>query len=158
MLATRIKLARKRKHLSQAALGKRLAPPVSRAAVSQWETGDTTPTHDNLTQIAEELDVSVPWLLGQGDNDDADAVKPHFDAEPSAAPLDRGLMALVVRAVYDYMETERIGMSPADFAELILTAYDWADEERQLTGDPADINWQRLRWLFRVARTHTRPS
>ncbi len=58
----RIQFYRKQLGLSQEELGERLY--VSRQTVSQWETGQTVPTVDNLTRLRELFGVSVDELLG----------------------------------------------------------------------------------------------
>lgn len=63
-LAKRIVTARKAAGLSQEELAK--ACGVSRAAVAQWEGGETSPKHTNLAPAATKLKVSVAWLLGEG--------------------------------------------------------------------------------------------
>lgn len=66
-LAERIVAARKAAGLSQEELAK--ACGVSRAAVAQWEGGETSPKHTNLAPAAAKLKVSVAWLLGEGDDE-----------------------------------------------------------------------------------------
>lgn len=65
-LGRRIKEARKRRGLTQAQLASMFQPPVSRPAVSQWESGETTPDPDRLAAAARILNVSVDWLLAPG--------------------------------------------------------------------------------------------
>ncbi len=58
----RIQYYRKQAGLSQEGLGERLY--VSRQTVSQWETGQTTPSLDSLCRLREIFGVSVDDLLG----------------------------------------------------------------------------------------------
>lgn len=60
----RIKLARVRKGLSQAALAERLK--VSQATVALWESGSTFPKASNLVELAELLEIPVELLLKVG--------------------------------------------------------------------------------------------
>lgn len=62
-LSERIKSARAAKGLSQAALGK--AVGVSRVSVTQWESGETSPTHGKFPMIADALGVTVSDLLSE---------------------------------------------------------------------------------------------
>jgi SOS-response transcriptional repressor LexA len=57
----RIKSARKKKGLSQDELS--VFVGVSRAAISQWERGETTPRGKYLSDLATALGVTVEWLL-----------------------------------------------------------------------------------------------
>lgn len=59
-LSVRITAARQRKGLSQEALGKVLG--VSRAAVAQWEGGQTVPAAERLIDLADKLAVRFEWL------------------------------------------------------------------------------------------------
>lgn len=65
--AERIASARKAAGLSQEALASSCG--ISRAAVAQWENGETKPKHTNLAPVAAKLGVSVAWLLGEGDGE-----------------------------------------------------------------------------------------
>lgn len=60
-LAQRIKMARKRRRLSQTALGELLG--VSPQAVSQWETGKTGPERNMIPKLATVLKCSEEWLF-----------------------------------------------------------------------------------------------
>ena len=60
-IGEKIQYYRKQKGLSQEELGQLLT--VSRQTVSQWETGQTSPTIDNLTRLKDVLGVSVDELL-----------------------------------------------------------------------------------------------
>ncbi len=81
-LSDRIKAARDAKGLSQAALGKLIG--VSRVAVTQWESGETAPTHGKLPVIADALGVSVSDLL----SDDA-PLPPPRPSRPAPSPIAR---------------------------------------------------------------------
>lgn len=59
-LSARITAARQKKGLSQEALGKVLG--VSRAAVAQWEGGQTVPAAERLIDLADKLSVRFEWL------------------------------------------------------------------------------------------------
>jgi transcriptional regulator with XRE-family HTH domain len=64
-LNLRLKAARRLAGLSQAALAERTC--VSRGAIAQWEMGVTSPSLENLLQVATVLGVSLDYLaLGRG--------------------------------------------------------------------------------------------
>lgn len=61
-LNEKIIYARKKKGMSQLDLADQLQ--VSRQAISKWETGEANPEITNLKSLANVLEVSVDWLLG----------------------------------------------------------------------------------------------
>lgn len=62
MIGETIKTLRKQRHMTQNEFAKRL--DVTQGAVSQWETGLTSPNSFQLQAIAQEFSVSVDYLLG----------------------------------------------------------------------------------------------
>ena len=72
-IGDKIQYYRKQKGLSQEDLGQLLT--VSRQTVSQWETGQTSPTIDNLTRLKDVLGVSVDELLSSGDEVQEEALQ-----------------------------------------------------------------------------------
>lgn len=64
-LGKRVAYARERANLNQTELGKALK--LTRSAVSQWESGRTEPSAENLREIAVETGVDYEWLAtGRG--------------------------------------------------------------------------------------------
>lgn len=61
MKSERIRQARRERKITQEALGKKIG--VSKATVSQWESGTTEPNGKNLVNLAKELGTTVEWLL-----------------------------------------------------------------------------------------------
>lgn len=59
----RIKISRKEKGLSMEELGKKLTPPASKGAVSNWENGYNLPNNNRLKQLSDILNVSTTYLL-----------------------------------------------------------------------------------------------
>ncbi|MBE6579467.1 MAG: helix-turn-helix transcriptional regulator [Ruminococcaceae bacterium] len=72
-IGEKIQYYRKQKGLSQEELGTLLT--VSRQTVSQWETGQTSPTVDNLVRLKEVLGISVDALLSGGDEVQGEALQ-----------------------------------------------------------------------------------
>lgn len=67
VVSERIKQARSKLGLSQTEFG-RAAGGVSKAAVSQWERGLTTPERDALMALQRDKDLSPEWIMnGHGD-------------------------------------------------------------------------------------------
>nr|DAU66729.1 MAG TPA: Repressor protein CI [Caudoviricetes sp.] len=65
MLENRLKIARNNKKISQKELAKQLF--ISQQAYAKYETGNATPNPETLKKIANILDVSVDYLLGNSD-------------------------------------------------------------------------------------------
>lgn len=80
MKSERIRQARREQKITQEALGKRIG--VSKATISQWESGTTEPNGKNLVNLAKELGVTVEWLLDGKVTIDTQASK---EIEPNAS-------------------------------------------------------------------------
>lgn len=66
MIGNRIKLARNHRHRSQQWLAEEVG--IKQSSVSLWELGRTDPTTENLSRIAQVLDVNFEWLsTGRGE-------------------------------------------------------------------------------------------
>ena len=78
-IGEKIQYYRKQKGLSQEELGQLLT--VSRQTVSQWETGQTSPTVDNLVRLKEVLGISVDELLSSGDEVQEEALQENSPLE-----------------------------------------------------------------------------
>lgn len=64
-IAERIKVARQLSGLSQAQVAARLG--LHRPSVTEMEAGRRRVSADELAALAEMFDVSLPWLVGEGD-------------------------------------------------------------------------------------------
>lgn len=76
-LGEKIKDARKQCMLSQEQLAEKMS--VSRSAVAKWETDKGLPDIDNLKMIAKTLNVSIDYLLDDGDTVDQMVVRESYD-------------------------------------------------------------------------------
>ena len=63
--AERLKELRKQAHLTQVELAKRLG--IGQSSYADWERGKKKPTQDNLVKIAQVLNVSVDYLVGNSE-------------------------------------------------------------------------------------------
>lgn len=63
--AERLKTLRKQVKLTQAQIAEKLN--ISQQAYASWERGVKKPTQDNLVKIAQILNVSVDYLVGNSD-------------------------------------------------------------------------------------------
>ena|GEM_PF-3331139 len=85
-LGRRIQEQRKRRNLSQEALGEAMG--VSRQAISKWESDLTIPEIDKLIALSKRFDVPVGQLLGVEEPEE----KKPVDEVPEAVPRDRRLI------------------------------------------------------------------
>ncbi|ELN2738931.1 XRE family transcriptional regulator [Pluralibacter gergoviae] len=91
MINDRIREARRNSQMTQDALAKRIG--LTKATISQWESGSTTPNGKNLINLAETLSVTPEWLL-TGKNVEPKDVTPNarieggFSVWDSATPLE----------------------------------------------------------------------
>lgn len=76
--ATRLKLLRKNKWLSQGDLANALS--VSQQAVAFWEVSRNQPNNKTLVELADYFDVTTDYLLGRGE--DGYAIDESNDEEP----------------------------------------------------------------------------
>ena len=76
-LGEKIKEARKQCGLSQEQMADTLA--ISRSAVAKWETDNGMPDIDNLRALARVLNVSIDYLLDNGEDMCVSIVRENFD-------------------------------------------------------------------------------
>ena len=63
--AERLKELLKQAHLTQVELAKRLG--IGQSSYADWERGKKKPTQENLVKIAQILDVSIDYLVGNSE-------------------------------------------------------------------------------------------
>jgi transcriptional regulator with XRE-family HTH domain len=105
MLGSRIRTAREAAKVSSAELSRKIG--ISRAAVAQWETGQTEPSAANLRKVASVLNVTLEWL-GQGRGTTATPRATPRAGAPAPVPSDGVLVDLK--------------KLPAEQAKLLLSA------------------------------------
>ena len=86
-MATKIRVARRAKGLSQRALGKVIG--VSGGAVAQWETSVTLPSLDNRVDLSRQLGIPFIELLPEADKAPAESI-----SDPQTVLLVRTFEAL----------------------------------------------------------------
>ena len=64
--AERLKELRKQAHLTQVELAKRLG--IGQSSYADWERGKKKPTQENLVKIAQVLNVSIDYLVGNSED------------------------------------------------------------------------------------------
>lgn len=109
-IGERIRIARKRAGLNQAALAVRLG--VTQPAVANWESGVHDPRRVVLAKLAEALGTSLDWLA------DGARSSAERDKHPAAAYLRRGVRHTPVIGYRDAIRfLEDAAPDPHDFAE-----------------------------------------
>lgn len=68
--AERLKTLRKQEKFTQVQIAEKL--DISQQAYASWERGVKKPTQENLVKIAQILNVSVDYLVGNSENKDDD--------------------------------------------------------------------------------------
>ncbi len=63
--SVRLKELRKQAHLTQVELAKRLG--IGQSSYADWERGNKKPTQKNLVKIAQVLNVSIDYLVGNSE-------------------------------------------------------------------------------------------
>ena len=63
--AERLKELRKQAHLTQVELAKKLG--IGQSSYADWERGKKKPTQENLVKIAQVLNVSIDYLVGNSE-------------------------------------------------------------------------------------------
>lgn len=140
MISDRLKQARMAKGLSLEALGQMLEPNITRSAVSNWEHGRAEPSLKTLYQLANILDTSVSWLIG--DIGESETPRdPHI--------LSRPLLAAAAEALERHLQHEGLQLDPRDYARTLLAVYDWAEGAGMTGIDPIDLS--AIKSLLRLA-------
>jgi len=95
MKKDRIKDRRKELKLTQSDVGRSVG--VSKATVSQWESGDTSPSGSNLMRLAKALKINAEWIetgkISKPPTLEYDAESPIAAQYPSLELLDRDNIA-----------------------------------------------------------------
>lgn len=96
----RLKELRKREHISQLELSKRLN--VSRSTIAMWEQG-TNPDPEMLTRIADVFSVSVDYLLGREEQTkNAPAPDPEAEAREQLVSLMMDYTPEEIQRIMDF--------------------------------------------------------
>ena len=89
-LARNLKAARSQFDMTQASVAELFDPPLSRAAVAQWEVGDTLPDVDRLVVLAKAYNCSLNKLVFGDDHVGHASAK---ELSPDAVKLARCWMS-----------------------------------------------------------------
>ena len=83
----KIKEARRQCGLSQQQLAEKML--VSRSAVAKWEAGNGLPDVDNVKALAQLLNVSIDYLLGEGEAAETTVLREAYQLPEGASGTKR---------------------------------------------------------------------
>jgi transcriptional regulator with XRE-family HTH domain len=114
----RLKVAREKNQMTQEQVADQLS--VTKGMVSQYETGRSTPTYENLAKLAQLFHASVTWLLfGQQGGDH-----------------------LMSREVYElWLHTSELPINMRKFVVLAIQMAGRADLPSSILAEPTPENW-----------------
>lgn len=115
----RIAQKRKEKGLSQEALGERLG--VSRQAIYKWESDAALPEIEKLVKLSREFELSVDWLLGEGDE---------------SRELTPDQLRMVEEIVERYLAAQ-----PAEKTVILRETVEAEQEDKEKAGPPKHRRW-----------------
>ncbi|MCY7010248.1 helix-turn-helix domain-containing protein [Streptococcus vestibularis] len=101
----RLKELRKQAHLTQVELASKLG--IVQSSYADWERGKKKPTQDNLVKIAQILNVSVDYLVGNSEekNDELDNIELLF--RMNSKGLTDSEKAVFKKELIDFMEERK---------------------------------------------------
>ena len=91
----KIKEARRQCGLSQQQLAEKML--VSRSAVAKWEAGNGLPDVDNIKALAQLLNVSIDYLLGEGEAAETTVLREAYQLPEGASGTKRKKKDRIVR-------------------------------------------------------------
>ena len=101
----RLKELRKQAHLTQVELASKLG--IVQSSYADWERGKKKPTQDNLVKIAQILNVSVDYLVGNSEekNDELDNIELLF--RMNSKGLTDSEKAVFKKELIDFIEERK---------------------------------------------------
>ncbi len=97
-LGEKIKAARKNAGLTQEQMAEKLM--ISRPAITKWESDKGIPDIENLKAISKLLDVSIDYLLNDGEDIDLNVIKEAIDIKAYGKGLKKKIKDKIVREKY----------------------------------------------------------
>ena len=136
----RIRDLRKKNGLSQKELGRILH--VDQTAVSQWETGKTSPSTETAVQIAQLFDVPVEYLLGHDTSTPSNPKSTGGVWIPVLGEIAAGIPIEAVTDIIGYEEIPEAMARNGDFFALKVKG--GSMEPRMLEGDVVIVRKQSM--------------
>lgn len=109
-LGEKIKAARKNAGLTQEQLAEKLM--VSRPAITKWETDKGMPDIENLKALSKLLNVSLDYLLDDGETPDLTIIREPIDPDAFKDGATWKAKDAAVRAAYPDAATAILGVEP----------------------------------------------
>jgi transcriptional regulator with XRE-family HTH domain len=134
-IGKRIREVRTRLGKSQADFGEVIGG-LKKSAVSTYEAGDSMPTVEALSRIAEIGGVSLDWLISGKEKEIpglpvvADLYRRDGAASPNA--IEKDLIRLVIEAVEEGLGDLHLELRPDKKAQLVITLCEMFEEEKQV--------------------------
>ncbi len=97
-LGEKIKTARKNAGLTQEQMAEKLM--ISRPAITKWESDKGIPDIENLKAISKLLDVSLDYLLNDGEDIDLNVIKEPIDLSKYGKGFKKKLKDKIIREKY----------------------------------------------------------
>jgi transcriptional regulator with XRE-family HTH domain len=88
LIPEKLKEARERLGITRVEAARRMNIPQS--SYVRYEKGDRKPTHATIVQMAQALETSVDYLIGESDDDRADMALVHKELEPILYEITTG--------------------------------------------------------------------
>jgi transcriptional regulator with XRE-family HTH domain len=135
-IGKRIREVRTRLGKSQADFGEVIGG-LKKSAVSTYEAGDSMPTVEALSRIAEIGGVTLDWLI-TGKEEEAPAfpvvedLYPHDGAVPLPNAIEKDLVRVVIEAVEEGLGDLHLELKPDKKAQLVITLCEMFQEEKQV--------------------------
>lgn len=110
--AERLKGLRKQAHLTQVELAKRLG--IGQSSYADWERGKKNPTQENLIKLAQILNVSVDYLVGNSEekSDELDNIELLF--RMNSKGLTDEEKEIFKKELIDFMEERKKAFKKGD--------------------------------------------
>ncbi len=101
-LGEKLKAARKNAGLTQEQMAEKLM--ISRPAITKWESDKGIPDIENLKAISKLLDVSIDYLLNDGEDVDLNVIKEPIDISAYGKGFKKKIKDKIVREKYPSAE------------------------------------------------------
>lgn len=103
--AVRLKELRKQAHLTQVEFAKRLG--IGQSSYADWERGKKKPTQENLVKIAQVLNVSIDYLVGNSEEKSNDLDNVELLFRMNSKGLSKEEKEIFKKELIEFMEDRK---------------------------------------------------
>lgn len=103
--AVRLKELRKQAHLTQVEFAKRLG--IGQSSYADWERGKKKPTQENLVKIAQVLNVSIDYLVGNSEEKSNDLDNVELLFRMNSKGLSKEEKEIFKKELIEFMEERK---------------------------------------------------